>query len=83
MTLLGWICCGLGTIIIIVLTVRALQASARAAGFKDGYANGYAKGRKDADNWWIGVEEEADEQQRQLWREEVHRGRIRHGRNAA
>lgn len=76
---LGLASCAIGAFLAIMLAARALQASARANGFKDGYA----KGRTDADNWWLGVEEQADEEQRNVWREEVHRGRIRRGRDAA
>jgi hypothetical protein len=33
------------------------------------YQRGYAKGRKDADNWWIGTEKDADEARVRIWRE--------------
>lgn len=40
-------------------------------GAKDGHALGYAMGRKDADNWWIGVEAETDRARQQIWRKEA------------
>lgn len=31
---------------------------------------GYQMGRRDADNWWIGVEEDVAAERRKLWMEE-------------
>ncbi len=31
---------------------------------------GYEKGRKAADNWWIGAESEIERERRQLWEKE-------------
>jgi hypothetical protein len=35
------------------------------------YKEGYTQGRKDADNWWQGVESEVDRERVKIWREEA------------
>jgi hypothetical protein len=35
------------------------------------YKDGFEKGRKSADNWWLGVEEEVDRERVKIWREET------------
>jgi len=39
------------------------------AGFKEGKDSGYLAGRKAADNWWLGVEAEADRARQEIGRE--------------
>ena len=34
------------------------------------YKCGYRKGREDADKWWIGAEEQADQERQKIWKEE-------------
>jgi hypothetical protein len=34
------------------------------------YKRGYAKGREDAEKWWIGLEEEVDQERVKIWRDE-------------
>ena len=34
------------------------------------YKYGYRNGRKDADRWWIGAEEQADQERQKIWKEE-------------
>ena len=35
----------------------------------DGWKQGYTEGRKAADDWWIGVESEAEQERVKLWQE--------------
>jgi hypothetical protein len=60
---------------VVILTLLAFHERGRRHGVKegakDGYDKGYAQGRKDADNWWIGLETEADKVRQQIWREEA------------
>lgn len=42
-------------------------------GFQHGKDQGYIDGRKAADNWWLGVEAEADRTRVKIWREEERR----------
>lgn len=36
----------------------------------EAYKRGYAKGREDAEKWWVGLEEEVDRERVKIWREE-------------
>jgi hypothetical protein len=54
-----------------LICIALLVALFRDLGYKSGVKDGYAKGRLDADNWWIGAESEADQARRQIWREEA------------
>lgn len=57
-----------------LLAIALLLGLSNELGHQAGHAKGYAKGRKDADNWWLGVEAEADQARQQIWREEEKRG---------
>ena len=37
----------------------------------EAYKRGYVRGRRDADGWWMGMEEEADRERVKIWREET------------
>jgi flagellar biosynthesis/type III secretory pathway protein FliH len=64
-----------GELIAIVLIALAFHERGRRNGVKEGakdaYDKGYTQGRKDADNWWLGLETEADKARQQIWREEA------------
>jgi hypothetical protein len=64
-----------GELVAIVLIALAFHERGRRGGIKKGYLAGYgegfAAGRKQADNWWIGLETEADKVRQQIWREEA------------
>ena len=64
--------CGV-ILIVAVYTVLllAVRSSACKAGHREGYKSGYTQGRKDADNWWVGVESEVDQARVKIWREEA------------
>lgn len=62
-----------GALIAIVLISVAFDERSRRAAAKDGYQLGYTQGRKDADNWWLGVESEADKARVEIWRKEAQR----------
>lgn len=66
LTVIG-IICFLGFIAIapVVVKLRAF--------YQRGFQDGYTAGRKDADNWWIGVETEADKERQKIWREGIQR----------
>jgi flagellar biosynthesis/type III secretory pathway protein FliH len=40
-------------------------------GYQRGYDAGHIAGRRDADNWWIEVEAEADQARQKIWKEEM------------
>ena len=46
------------------------SACLRDIGYKAGWKDGYLQGRKDADNWWLGVESETDQARQKIWKEE-------------
>lgn len=58
-TILG-IVCGLISAIIFFVLIHF-----------SGYKAGYESGRKDADNWWLGVEAGADRARQEIWRKEA------------
>jgi hypothetical protein len=58
MTVVGWIALPVGVLLFSVWSHLEL------------YKRGYAKGRKDADNWWIGAEAGVDKTREKIWREE-------------
>jgi hypothetical protein len=68
-----------GELAAIILIALAFHSRGRHDGLQegmtkgklDGYGSGYTQGRKDADNWWLGVESEADRVRQQIWREEA------------
>ena len=62
-------------VIIGVLISLGLLACAwfRDRGYKAGVSDGYEQGRKDADNWWIGIEAEIDQSRQALWKKGVRR----------
>jgi hypothetical protein len=35
-----------------------------------GDKEGYERGRVDADNWWLGVEQQVDQARQKIWKEE-------------
>ena len=37
--------------------------------YSRGLKEGYELGRKSADDWWIGVERQTEEERRRIWRE--------------
>ena len=51
----------------VCLGIAALCAGAWLYGWRFGYR----EGRKRADNWWLGIEETAEDAQREMWREEL------------
>ena len=57
MTTLGYVAFFLGLLIFSVLT--HLEA----------YNRGYEKARKDADDWWLDMEEEVDQERVKIWRD--------------
>jgi hypothetical protein len=38
------------------------------------YAQGYAHGRRDEQDWWSDLENATDEARKQIWREEARKG---------
>lgn len=62
---------GLALLGIVVLLVELYACSEfYRSGRERGWREGYDAGRKAADNWWIGVETEADRERQKIWREE-------------
>jgi hypothetical protein len=62
-----------GEIFAIVLISLAFHNWGYQKGSKAGRDAGYDEGRKAADNWWLGVEAEADQERQKIWREETER----------
>jgi hypothetical protein len=53
------------SVVISVLVLNVMVAVVfRARGHEAGYDKGYEAGRKDADNWWMGIEKEVEQAQR-------------------
>jgi hypothetical protein len=53
----------LGLLLLLLIGFRDL-------GYKSGFNEGYQQGRKDADDWWVGAEQQADQARQTIWREE-------------
>ena len=70
--ILGWVSLSLSALIVLVLSHLAFGWWRYVKGVEQGTDQGYIKGRKDADNWWLGVESEADQARVKIWREEAH-----------
>ena len=51
------------------ISVWILCAIFHDLGIHDGWKQGYTEGRKAADDWWIGVESEAEQERVKLWQE--------------
>lgn len=60
-------------IISLLLAEALLLALSNEHGYQRGHDKGYLEGRKDADNWWLGVESGSDEARKKIWREEAER----------
>lgn len=58
---LGAIAAGAAVLLVLI--------SIREWGYHCGHKHGYAKGRYDADNWWIGIEQQTDQARQKIWRE--------------
>lgn len=71
MTPLGNALVFLALLVVITLAILAFYQHGYKKGHDAGYDRGYLAGRRDADNWWIGVEKEAREAQEKIWREEA------------
>lgn len=67
--LLGAVCLFLAILLFLVSTFLWFHRR----GFQHGKDQGYIDGRKAADNWWLGVEAEADQARVKIWREEERR----------
>ena len=60
-----------------ILGMRKGEAIGEARGYERGKkeadiqvaAQAYDHGRKDADNWWLGVEQQADQARLKIWEE--------------
>lgn len=37
----------------------------------ESHKRGYRQGRRDADNWWIGLEDQTARERKRLWMEEI------------
>lgn len=64
---------GIASLSLVALLVIGFRDLGYKSGMKDGHTAGYDQGRKDADNWWLGVESQADQARQQIWREEAER----------
>lgn len=72
-----WGCsCGLGVFTHLMFRNWGYRKG-RDDGFKAGHRKGFELGWKDGDNWWIGVEEAAQQSREELWREELETNRKR------
>jgi hypothetical protein len=40
------------------------------ASYNDGVKDGYAKGRREIDTWWVEMDNQLDEEWLKIWREE-------------
>jgi hypothetical protein len=65
--ILGWVCCTIAGLMVLGLALLACHNW----GYKAGHKDGYAMGRKDADNWWVRTEEQVDHVRQNIWREEA------------
>lgn len=66
MSVLGVVC----SVLSVVLLIATLLVSMHNWAYKAAWKEGYAAGRKDADNWWIGAEAGAEQARQTIWREE-------------
>jgi len=57
---------GLSLFLLILILLVLTWCTAAKYGHAQGYSEGYAKGRQDADEWWTGIERAAEEA-RQMW----------------
>jgi hypothetical protein len=62
----------IGILVFLVATHLLFHRWGYRKGQRDTFDAGYLAGRKDADNWWVKLEEEADQARRKIWREEAH-----------
>ena len=60
-----------GTLVAIVLIALVFHQLGYKKGREDGYHAGYDLGRKHADNWWLGIEEQANQARQNIRREQA------------
>jgi flagellar biosynthesis/type III secretory pathway protein FliH len=53
-----------------VFTQRRFYRQGFREGYADGHSSGYASGHRDADNWWLSVEDGAQNARHAIWEEE-------------
>ncbi len=65
---------GFGVNFYIAILLLILMCLCEQHGYNDGRKRGkeegYRLGRIDADKWWLGIEEQADQARQKIWREE-------------
>ena len=66
---LGYFCGGVAVLALVALYIAVCQECAKN-GRERGYKEGYAAGRKSADEWWLNSEREVDQERQKIWREE-------------
>jgi hypothetical protein len=64
----------LAEIVVLVLGLGLIAANlalvAYRIGVKDGFKEGYAKGRREIDTWWVEMDNQLEEEWLKIWREE-------------
>jgi hypothetical protein len=57
------------TAVIGVASLLALLVVAGSGFYMRGFARGYIVGRRHADDWWIGLEQQVDQERQKIWKE--------------
>lgn len=70
-TILGVVALSVGILVFLVATHLSFHRRGFKKGYLDGYGEGFTAGRKQADNWWIGLEDQANQVREKIWREEA------------
>jgi hypothetical protein len=59
----------IGTIVAVLAALAFVVVGVRDFGYRRGFKDGYEAARKAADNWWVGVELQVDQERKKIWRE--------------